>query len=114
MGRGGRTSDYSRIDELRKLLLSRQQRELDLDDGNLRRHPPPSPSKYSSSHTGIASSSIAKSSTLPALATVPRYTVAHPCGRSSAMNSGMSSASGSVEPPSAAVGGLGMPLATTA
>ncbi|SRR6266851_9951294 len=36
MGRG-RASDYSRIDELQKLLLSRQQRELDLDDRDLRR-----------------------------------------------------------------------------
>jgi hypothetical protein len=33
------TNDYSRIDELRKLLLSRQQRELDLDDSDLRRLP---------------------------------------------------------------------------
>src|SRR5216683_6075228 len=64
----------------------------------------PSSSKYSSSHTGITSSSVAKSSALPTLATVPRYTVTHPCGYSSAMNSGMSGANGSVEPPSTAVG----------
>src|SRR5712671_4850890 len=48
----------------------------------------PSSGKYSSSHMAIASSSVSKSSALPALATVPRYTLAYPCGRSSAMNSG--------------------------
>jgi len=68
MGLGGRTSDYSRLDELQKLLLSRQQHKLDLDYGDLRC--PPS-SKYLSSHMDITSSSVAKSSALPVLVTVP-------------------------------------------
>jgi hypothetical protein len=36
---GQGTNDYSRIDELRKLLLARQQGKLNLDDGDLRRTP---------------------------------------------------------------------------
>ena len=41
-------------------------------------------SKYSSSHTGSVSSNAAKSSVVPALVIVPRYTIAHPGARSSA------------------------------
>lgn len=37
--RGQGIEEYSRIDKLRKLFLARQQRELDLDDGDLRRPP---------------------------------------------------------------------------
>ena len=47
-------------------------------------------SKYSNSHTGSASSNAAKSSVVPALAIVPRYTIAHPGARSSATRRGVS------------------------
>src|SRR5450631_1072458 len=51
-------------------------------------------SKYSNSHTGNASSNAAESSVVPALETVPRYTIAHPGARSSATRMGMSSERG--------------------
>lgn len=69
-------------------------------------------SKYSNNHTGIASSNTVTSPVVPALATVPRYTMLHPGARSSATSSGMSCVRERVGP-SAVVGGLSMPLERT-
>ena len=69
-------------------------------------------SKYSNNHTGSASSNAAKSSEVPALAIVPRYTVAHPGARSSATRRGVSGEIGKGGA-SAVDGGQSMPLERT-
>ena len=69
-------------------------------------------SKYSNSHSGSASSNAARSSVVPALAIVPRYTIAHPSARSSATRRGVS---GEIDKggASAVDGGQSMPLERT-